>query len=72
MPRVAICQWGEDRGDPWQGSTPERSTVDLPSRGASPDVLLPKWKPLILTPVYARVTIHIRLLHRQVDKLVLV
>ena len=30
---------GGDREDPWQGSTPKRSSVELPSQGASPDVL---------------------------------
>ena len=29
---------GEDREDPWQRSTPGRSSLELPLRGASPDV----------------------------------
>ena len=31
-------QWKEDKEDPWQGSTPERSSVELSSRGAYPKV----------------------------------
>ena len=30
---------GEDREDPWQWSTPGRSSLELPLQGASPDVL---------------------------------
>ena len=31
-------QWKEDKEDPWQGSTPERSSVEIYSRGAYPKV----------------------------------
>ena len=42
---------GEDRKDPWQGSIPERSSLELPSRRASPEVLPVSKVRAIPTPV---------------------
>ena len=51
---VHIIYWrnnGEDRELPWQGSTPEFSSIELPSQGASPDVLSVSKVGAISTPV---------------------
>ena len=44
-------QLREDREDPWQGSTPKWSIVELPSQDASPIVLTISKMGAILTPV---------------------
>ena len=47
----ASSPMGEDWKDPWQGSNSEHSSLELPSRGASPEVLPASKVGAILTPV---------------------
>ena len=48
---MRVCSGGEGREDLWQGSTPRRSSLELPLRCASSDVLAVSEARAILTPV---------------------